>query len=500
MPALGWICVTASEGMVVTFHVQDKQETRDDSRRFVNVPLSGWCIITDKAGREYYPVETNIPGEERPGYFYFWEKFTVDLKMDVPYTVRVGKGLGWNVFEETLTFQESQTQATIQLNRWINLSTRRWLAGDLETSFKYMDPSLAMDSQGINLVCRVTPSATATTDPEKRAKGFNHLPNERGFTGRDWKFRDFNVLGTLEELVVENETPFENTDIYHIQKGKKLAGFIDVVAAESPEIPVAAALGCLDFFRVVGPEKSRDEIWDETRVLARFESYYDTLNAGFHVPVSAGSLASEDEPDEEDRIGASRVYARVLGTFSLGGFLGLLKKGPSWATNGPMVSLMVNKKDTGMEYEISPGRSKISISMGARSDRPIDRLELIHNGKVVDTLIGSATEDHVLKGFLYEVTEPGWISVRVLEKPIEGVEGIRYAHSSPVYLKMANKLPYQEETVKQFLQDVETLIGKVEADEGISPEEKREILIWYREAKSFYENRLKTIEELEESI
>ena len=490
---------TVTEAVEVTFHVQEKQVSRDRERRFQNAPLSGWCVLTDKAGRVYYPVNEDPSEKDKAGYFYFWQKFTVDLKAEVPYTLRIEKGLGWHPFEKTITLKKGETEATIRLSRWIDLSRRRWLAGDLETRFKHLDPSLAMDSQGINLVCRVTPAATATQEEEKRAKGFNHLANERAYTGRDWGFGEFNVLGTLEELVVENETPFENTDIYHLKKGKQLAGYVDAVSPGSPEVPVAAALGLVDFVRVVGPEKNRDEVWDETRVLERYESYYDLLNAGFHLPVSAGSLASETVGERSDRIGASRVYARTLGPFALGVFLDTLRKGPSWATNGPVVSLMVNKKDIGMEYEIAHPLKGVYVSLGARSDQPIDRLELIQNGKVTKTLIGSATEDHVLDGFFLEVKEPGWIAARVFEKPIEGRKGIRYAHTSPVYLKMPNKPPYQKEAVQKLLDQVEGLIEQVEANEDIEPEEKKEILVWYGEARDFYMKRQDKFSEVENS-
>jgi len=491
----------AVHAIEVTFIVQNKQATRGPNQGFQNSPLSGWCIIKDQAGREYYPVDLDIPGEEPPGYFYFWKNFKVDLKTGVPYTVRIDKGLGWDTFEETLTFQEGQNQVTVNLSRWIDLSNRRWLAGDLETRFKYMEPSLAMDAQGISLVCRVTQAATASSEVEKGAKGFHHLPDERGYTGRDWGFGEFNVLATLEELVVEDETPFQHTDLYHVRKGKRLAGFIDVVDPDSREVPVAAALGCADFVRVVGPEKSQDEIWDETRVLSRFEDYYLLLNGGFHLPVGAASLAEENRSSKHDRIGDSRVYARILGTFSLGGFLETLRKGPSWATNGPALTLVVNKKDTGMEYELpTPSKSQVHVSIGARSDRPIDRLELIHNGEVVETIPGSATQDFVLKNFMYRVKDAGWIAARVFEKPVEGESGIRYAHSSPVYLTMPEKPSYREDAVRELLDQVVELIDQVEANEEIAEEEKREILAMYGEAQTFYENRLKKIEELRESL
>ncbi|MCA9434983.1 MAG: CehA/McbA family metallohydrolase [Candidatus Omnitrophica bacterium] len=479
--------------MEVTFHVHDQRVTRDENRAFQNVPLSGWCVITDQAGRHYYPVEYAVPDDKPKGYFYFWEHFTVDLKPGVPYTIRIEKGFGWNAYQETLTLEKDQTEAIVKMSPWISLGHRRWLAGDLDTRFRNMDPSLAMDSQGLSLICRVVPKATATTDVEKRANGFNHLPNERGFTGRDWAFENFNVLGTIQEVVLEDETPFSNTDLYHIQKGRNLGGYIDAKVPESPEVPVAAALGLVDYARVVGPEKSQDEIWDESRVIARFNAYYDLLNAGFRIPVSAGSLAQEREPIEKDRLGASRVYARIPGTFSLGRYLKVLTEGPTWASNGPMITLLVNKKDPGKEFEISPQRKRIHISMGARSDRPIDRLELIQNGKVVETLVGSSTQDYVVKDFDYEVNEPGWIAARVFEKPVEGEEGIRYAHTSPFYLKDRDSISIRKEPVEDLKNRVQGLIEKVEANPDIAPEEKEEMLKMYSQAIDFYQKRLDKI-------
>lgn len=487
----GILAPNAVQAVQVTFHVKEKTVTRDVNRAFQNKPLSGWCIAEDRAGNRYHPVEMDNPAEELPGYFYFWDHFTLDLKPDVPYKLHIERGLGWLPFEEEVTLAKGQSEVTLYMDSWINLSNRRWLASDLDARFIFMDPALAMDAQGLNLVCRVVKAASAVSDLEKRSKGFNHLPNERAFTGRDWSFGDFNVLATLDDLVLEDETPFKSAaDLRPLQRGKNTAGFVDIVSPSAVAAPIAAALGLSDFVRVVGPEKEPGEVWEEDRILERFEAYYTLLNAGFRLPVSAGSMAAERKPFEWDRLGSSRVYTRVKGALSLGIYLETMRNGANWATNGPALTLQVNGKDPGFEFPITPPRNRLRISMGVRSNHPLDRLELVHNGRVVETLIGSATQDFVLKDFIYEAQEPGWIAARAFEKPHEDGTGIGYAHTSPFYLTLPETPSHRKETLEDLVAKTEAYRREIEENSEIESFEKELVTTWCDEALKVFQNRL----------
>jgi len=460
----------------ITFYLRDAE---------TGEPLAARVELTDPLGRHIYPLDAPERLEGSPLYFYAWDNFVAELKTDVEYTLAVRRGFGWKPVLQKFTVSDTDIEAHIQMEAWYQPKLSTWYPGDMDTRFGYINPSLAMAAQGLSMLFRVVDVKYALTDGEKLSKGFFHLPGKRAYTGRDWGFGDFNVLGVVDDVVV-NETSFTATRLPLMEKGKNIGGIVDILRPESEEVPVAAALDYVDCVRVVGPGSPEDEAWTEARVLKRLETYYDLLNCGFRIPISAGSGATETGASEEDFFGSTVIFSRIINDFSAGTFIRAIRDGRTWGSNGPVLTLAVNDKIPGSTLDLlSLGRS-VDVSFGARSIRPIARVELLHNGKVVETLVGSATRDHAIGSLKYTVNEAGWMAARAFEVQENPEDPVRYAHTSPFYIHVRGQPNYRRENVQAFATKVAEMIRRVEDNQEMSAEEKKWILDRYGKANESY--------------
>ncbi|HUQ92145.1 MAG TPA: CehA/McbA family metallohydrolase [Bryobacteraceae bacterium] len=166
------------------------------------------------------------------------------------------------------------------------------------------------------------------------------------------------------------------------------------------------ALGSLDFVEVFQFGRLKTEQW------------YQLLNAGFRVTGVAGSdfpVALNNWTREKTwsrwmpLLGPERLMVRVKpGASAYAAWASAVRKGDGVVTNGPMLSLRVEG-----------GRAIAD----ARFYRPLEKTEIVVNGKV----IGSANGGHVEAAM--PANGPLWAAART-----SASEGIQ-AHTNPVYLR-----------------------------------------------------------------
>ena len=66
--------------------------------------------------------------------------------------------------------------------------------------------------------------------------------------------------------------------------------------------------------------------------------YYQWLNAGFRVPITAGT----DKMDVDIPVGSNRSYVRIEGEVSYDHWIEGMKKGRGFVTNGPLLTFTVD--------------------------------------------------------------------------------------------------------------------------------------------------------------
>jgi hypothetical protein len=249
------------------------------------------------------------------------------------------------------------------------------------------------------------------------------------------------------------------------------------------EVPVMVALGQPDSIDILHNQFmqygiDQSEYWGRPRNRTEFPGpqgfvdycmglYYRFLNLGYHVPPSAGTGTGV----MPSPAGYDRLYAHIDGDFSVEKWYRAIRDGRSFVTNGPI--LLVTSKNAA---------SQIEIDASALAREPIDRMELVANGRIVETIRAPANANQMKTRFRIDRSKYSWCVVRCFLKT---PDNIRLAHSSPIYLD--GKWDAREDA-RYFVGWIDDLIGQTLADpKRFENSEQREaVLAIYRQAREIY--------------
>ena len=145
---------------------------------------------------------------------------------------------------------------------------------------------------------------------------------------------------------------------------------------------------------------------------ADYTVWYNVLNSGFRLAPIAGT----DYPFGMSHIpGRERFYTKVEGEFSHPAWLEGVRRGRTFATNGPMLEFTVDGHPIGDEVILDqPGEVLVEGTVSfdpARDD--VRALELVENGVVVRTFPRDADQPQIRCSFKHKVAEAGWLALRV---------------------------------------------------------------------------------------
>ena len=167
-----------------------------------------------------------------------------------------------------------------------------------------------------------------------------------------------------------------------------------------------------------------------------FENYYALLNCGFRINPTGGT-ASGVHPVP---LGFGRVYVNLEDGFSYDEFRKGLKHGRSFVTTGPMLFAKVGDRLPGEAFEQSGSAARsYDVSIESVSDRPIERIEVLVNGRVAASPkpvnAKSAQGGLVTKTTVrVPIAETSWIAVRSIQPMPDGRK--RFAHTAPWHIKV----------------------------------------------------------------
>jgi hypothetical protein len=243
----------------------------------------------------------------------------------------------------------------------------------------------------------------------------------------------------------------------------------------------------------------KDEAWGRPRDLRQFpqprgngfysqDLYYRLLNCGLRIPPSAGS-ASGVLPNP---VGYNRAYVHVDGPFSHDAWWSGLGLGRSFVTNGPILLVRANGEDPGHVFR-APANEKatIALELQVTGDDPIEAVEVIRDGAVVQRLEGrSLAERPALKPLVFEGS--GWFLVRAIAAI---PETFRFASTAPSYVEIGDRARVVHRAdVAFFLRWIDERIDTLEADRRgylRDPAQKAAVLAPHREARRFFEGLLR---------
>ena len=239
------------------------------------------------------------------------------------------------------------------------------------------------------------------------------------------------------------------------------------------EAPVAAALGKLDAFNLFDP------YWMDPE----YDVWYAMLNCGFRLPASTGS--------DWFICSANRVYAHTGRPFEHEDWIDALKQGRTFITNGPALFLTVSGRLPGDTVRVNPG-DIVGVSVAWQSHYPVDRIEIIHNGRVIAGRQMGADARNGQVQIETPVATDGWIAARLSSQVRDSFFQPIYAHTSPVYISTGRPASEQLVAAGGFARAIDAALELVQRQGKFrSDGQRKEVVDLFREGQAVYERMVR---------
>ena len=172
-------------------------------------------------------------------------------------------------------------------------------------------------------------------------------------------------------------------------------------------------------------------LWSDE--LGTSEAWYRLLNLGIPIAPSAGSDTMHNFY-RTMAIGATRIYAKPDGAMNLPNYLEAVRRGRSFVTNGPLIKFSAGGAEAGGIIRATANQ-QIDWKLEAVSSAPVEKVEILVNGKVVWS--GQGLGEAGRKTFAGKINAPtgGWIAARIyggaIRPPMS--DSYPFAHTAPIW-------------------------------------------------------------------
>ena len=230
------------------------------------------------------------------------------------------------------------------------------------------------------------------------------------------------------------------------EQGRKIGGLVGFAhfhgSREHSTLLMDLALNHLDFVEVMQYALIKMKPWYKTL------GWYELLNAGFRVVGTAGC----DFPDPTDHfvpwprrlplLGPERTLVKAEpGESAWEAWAAGILRGATVVTNGPLLELAVHGKEPGAVISWTGASHNVEGVATVVFHRPIEKLEIVSNGKVVASRTGNGAQTEISLPFQFPITESSWVAARAQSGNLRPDLEI-WAHTNPVYLLKDGKPPY----------------------------------------------------------
>jgi len=375
------------------------------------------------------------------------------------YRLRAFRGPEYKPADQVIDIVAGQTsELTVDLERWTHQAKEGWYSGEnhIHANYGYgqwynTPASMLQQCAGEDLnVCNFM-VANSDTDGVFDRAFFRGRPDplstpetilywNQDFRSTLWGHM---TLVNLRQVVEPVFTGFKDTtnpwdiptnsdiaDRTHWQKGH--VNYTHV--AQNPDdpftnpyagkgIPIDVALSKIDSLDINASYAGTVPIW------------HRLLNCGFRLPASAGTDCFLNRIYSQ-LPGGDRVYVKVNGPFSYDSWMKGLKAGRSFVSNGPVLRFTVDKKNLGDTVAL-PASAKVKVRAIGRSQFPLEKAEIIYNGKVI--VPAPLAKDKLTAEFEGDILldKSGWLALRV-QGPGHSASALTslYAITSPIYVEV----------------------------------------------------------------
>jgi len=246
------------------------------------------------------------------------------------------------------------------------------------------------------------------------------------------------------------------------------------------ELPVDIALGKVDYMEILGFSDHR----------ATAGVWYRLLNLGFRIPAAGGTDAMANFASLRGPVGMNRTYVRVPGEVTVEDWLEGLKRGRSFATNGPLLGFTLGGAGVGDELKFAGAEPRVAFSVHLRSIVAVDHLDLVCNGRVVHAFVAGTPLDRLDAEGEIPLNTSGWCVLRASTDSArdEVLDNYVYATTSPIYISIGGAAPRSPEDAQYFKAWMDRLTESASRyPDWNNAAEKRGVLARIAQAKALFE-------------
>ncbi|MGH9862978.1 MAG: CehA/McbA family metallohydrolase [Candidatus Acidiferrales bacterium] len=248
---------------------------------------------------------------------------------------------------------------------------------------------------------------------------------------------------------------------------------------------VDVALGKVDYLEVLG--------FSDHRTTAGV--WYRFLNCGFRIPAGAGTDAMANFASLHGPVGLNRVYVSApVGPLKASTWAESLRRGRTFATNGPLLDFTLGGQPLGGEVKLPAGGGEVPFTASLRSLVPVDHLEVVCDGQVAREIALKNHPNYAEVRGILPLRRSGWCLLRSWsEKAQDPIFDIYpYATTSPIYVTVDGAAPRSPEDAAYFVAWIDRIRETVEKHTGWNTgAEKEAVTKLLSEARAVYERQLK---------
>ena len=457
-------------------------------------PVTARISLQRQGGKTFAPADGalyRLTGST--GHFYADRKIDLALPAGT-YRARVFRGPEYEVAEQDLEVTADQsTEVQVPLTRWSHLAKTGWYSGETHVHANYgygewynTPATILRQAEGEDLnVCNTVIANSdgeaifdrefflGQLDPRSTDEHLVYWGQE--FRSTLWGHMTLSSLTTLVEPIMTGfqgtTNPWDvptNADIaqrvidqdglvgYTHPAGNRLDLYDQPYAAKG--LPVDAALGRIRLMDIHGHTyEGSIQLW------------YRLMNCGLRIAGSSGTDVFLNRVRSYPP-GWARTYVHLPEGLTYAAWTEGQRAGRSFFTNGPMLEFAVEGAGLGGTLSLDqPGPVRVTAS--AKSQVPLDRVELVVNGTVIQTL--ELEEDSRSARFEGEVSieASGWLALRAHGPAHPDIVKNPSAHTNPVYLQVeGHPNPLAAEDAAYFLKWIDRLEGDLKTRDRIPNE------------------------------
>ena len=441
-----------------------------------------------------------------------FETFTCDgnARLILPegkYTYEIESGKEYVNKKGEIEIINNKTVSTnVVLERFSDINSKGWYAGDLHNHTTIERTSLLMESENIHIgyvpwwwinppMGRTSKKTLLDKEPLIKLEN-NRFIDTR--VGEDERYdATLMFFGMPEDIEIPEATWSSPPSVYFAKEfGKIKDVWVHLDHMFWWQTPAILASGELNSIEVLNNNfvhggVNNTEAWGKPRDMDKYpgmygnaeyqqDVYFKILNSGLRIPPAAGSAACVGGGP----FGYNRVYAQVDGELTYKKWWKSLEEGKCFITNGPLLLTKANDKLPGHVFK-SDKEVELKLDLEIKSRDVVTEIQIIKNGEVVESIPYADWENGEVFD-LVKFKKSGWVIVRVLTN---NEQSYRMAMSAPYYIEIGeNKNYINKQDVKFFLD-----WAKEAAEQNISTiEEERKIFDKYsQETIEFWENLYK---------